>query len=428
MNESTYCRLCYTLAKALNSAVRLYHGSECRYYYSVYHLYPDPAGPYLSDMLQTDSPSGIFATPLYQFYAYITLEQDWRLIVGPSRIQNEDTRLERELLFLLGVPAEQQEEYSRILHCVPVISAERLGWLVSFLSIAINQREPSPEEIRINFHAENCETSVRQQHLYQSADLLEQDQVNQHELEYNAERLLLSYIQNGEPERIEELFTSAPILGGGPMADNTLRQMKNTCICAATLAARAAIAGGMDDTASFRLSDLYIQRTELTSDLPTLEKLRQSILVDFARQVQQVRYHTAFSSSEKDKNIFNACAEYISQNLYTQICVEDMAQQLGYSRSYLCSRFKKLTGLTITQYILQQKIVNAQRMLEFTDKSISEIAALYMFSSQSHFQNVFKRIVGQTPQSYRRQHRMKGSAGHGITPPRPDKNPETVTR
>lgn len=410
MNEATCCRLCYTLAKALNSAVRLYHGGECRYYYSVYHLHPDPAEPYLPDMLQQDSPSGIFATPLYQFYAYITLEQDWRLILGPSRIQNEDGRLERELLFLLGVPAEQQEEYGRILHCVPAISAERLGWLVSFLSIAINHREPTPEEIRINIHAENYENSVRQQHIRQSADLLEQDRASQHKLEYNAERLLLSYIKNGEPERIEELFTSAPVLGGGPMADNTLRQMKNTCICAATLAARAAIDGGMDDTASFRLSDLYIQRTELVSDLPTLEKLRKSILIDFARQVQQVRYHTAFSGEEQDKSIFHACAEYVSQNLYSQIRVEDMAQQLGYSRSYLCNRFKKLTGLTITQYILQQKIVNAQRMLEFTDKSISEIAVLYMFSSQSHFQNVFKRIVGQSPQAYRRQRQVKATA------------------
>ena len=84
-----------------------------------------------------------------------------------------------------------------------------------------------------------------------------------------------------------------------------------------------------------------------------------------------------------------------------------MAQQLGYSRSYLCIRFKKLTGLTITQYVLQQKILSAQRMLEFTDKSISEIAALYMFSSQSHFQNVFKRIAGQTPQTFRLQRQAR---------------------
>ncbi len=410
MNEKIYRRLCYTLAKAMNSVVRLYRGRECHYYYSVYHLHPDPAQPYLSDLLTDSSRSGVFATPLYQFYAYITLEGEWRIIIGPSRIQNEDARLEQELLFLLGVPSEQREEYHRILHCVPVISAERLGWLVSFLSIAINHRELSPEEIRINLHAKNHETTIKKQHIQQSTDVLQEDASSQHEMEYNAERLLLNYIENGEPDKIEEFFTAAPVLSGGPMADNTLRQMKNACICATTLAARAAIAGGMDDATSFRLSDLYIQHTELSSDIPTLKKLQSSIMIDFAWQVQQIRYHTTFSNDEKGKSIFNACAEYVSQNLYGQIRVEEMAQQLGYSRSYLCSRFKKFTGLTITQYILQQKIINSQRMLEFTDKSISEIAELYMFSSQSHFQNVFKRIVGQTPQTYRQQRRAKAGA------------------
>ncbi|WP_158098487.1 helix-turn-helix domain-containing protein [Gemmiger sp. An120] len=407
MDKKQYERLCYSLAKALNSAVRLYRGQECCYYYSVYHLNPDPIQPYLSAMLSSDRAAGVYATPLYQFYAYITLEEGWRLILGPSRIQNEDPRLEQELLFLLGVSEEKQEEYRRILRCLPSISAERLGWLISFLSIAINRREPRPEELFINLHVANWETEVAKRHISQSAELQEDDSLDRHRLEYNAERLLLSYIENGEPDKIEELFTAGPVLGGGPMADNTLRQVKNTCICAATLAARAAIAGGMDDAASFRLSDLYIQRVELTQDLPSLEKLRTSIILDFARQVQQVRYPAALAGDEESKSLFHACAEYVSQNLYNQIRVEEMAQQLGYSRSYLCSRFKKLTGLTITQYVLQQKILSAQRMLEFTDKSISEIAALYMFSSQSHFQNVFKCIAGQTPQTFRLQRQAR---------------------
>lgn len=403
MDEKQYESLCYSLAKALNSAVRLYRGQECRYYYSVYHLHPDPVQPYLSAMLNGDRAAGVYATPLYQFYAYITLEEGWRLILGPSRIQNEDPRLEQELLFLLGVSDENQEEYRRILRCLPSISAERLGWLIAFLSIAINRREPRPEELFINLHAEDWESEVTKRHVSQGVDVMEAERLDQHRVEYNAERLLMNYVESGEPDKIEELFTAAPVMAGGPMADNTLRQVKNTCICAATLAARAAIAGGMDDAASFRLSDLYIQRVELTQDLATLGKLRRSIIIDFARQVQQVRYPAALADDEESKSLFHACAEYVSQNLYNQIRAEEMAQRLGYSRSYLCSRFKKLTGLTITQYVLQQKILSAQRMLEFTDKSISEIAALYMFSSQSHFQNVFKRITGQTPQNFRLQ-------------------------
>lgn len=416
MDENTGSQLCQSLAKALNTAVRLYRDGACRAYYSVYHLDPDPAGPYLHSLLDRAHKAGVLATPLYQFYGYIALEEDWRLIVGPSRVQNEDARLEQELLFLLGVPGEQQEEYRRILHCLPAISAERMGWLVSFLSLSINRQELKSEELFIHLQGDECAAGVRRQHVRQNADAPDDAKMDQHRVEYNAERLLMNYIENGEPDKIRELFGSAPILAGGPMADNTLRQVKNTCICAATLAARAAIAGGMDDAASFRLSDLYIQRVELTRDLPTLEKLRECIMIDFAQQVRQVRYHTELTGDGKDKSMFNACAEYVSQNLYTQIKVEEMAQQLGYSRSYLCSRFKRQTGLTVTQYILQQKIINAQRMLEFTDKSISEIAAAYMFSSQSHFQNVFKRMTGQTPQTFRRARQLQctGKSGKNL--------------
>lgn len=407
MDENNSKQLCYTLAKALNTAVRLYHKQDCLYYYSVYHLHPDPAKPYLPDMLDSAQGAGIFVTPLYQFYAYITIEDSQRLIIGPSRIRNKDVRLQEELLFLLDVGEQKHDEYLRILHCVPDITAERLGWLLSFLSMAVNRCTLKPEELSFNLPAAEYEAFI-QQHISQTVDTYGDIRQNQHQIEYNAERLLLSYIENGEPEKISELFSAAPTLTGGPMADSTLRQIKNTCICAASLAARAAISGGMEDDASFRLSDLYIQRVELTQDIPSLEKLRVAIMTGFAEQVKQVRYHTTFPSGSRDKSIFNACAAYVSQNLYNQIRVEEMAQELGYARAYLCSRFKRQTGLTLTQYILQQKIVNAQRMLEFTDKSISEIAALYEFSSQSHFQNVFKRIAGETPQVFRQRTQQKG--------------------
>lgn len=57
--------------------------------------------------------------------------------------------------------------------------------------------------------------------------------------------------------------------------------------------------------------------------------------------------------------------------------------------------------MTLTQYILQEKVFEAQRLLRFTDQSLSELAALLAFSSQSHFQNVFKKQTGETPAQYR---------------------------
>lgn len=406
MEEQTLFRLCTTLANALNTAVRLYQDDDCRCYHSAYTLRPDPVGPYLDTLLHRKQQAGIFVTPLYQLYGYLSLGQGRRLILGPSQIQNPDDRLEKELMFLLGVEDQRQDEYRHILHCFPAISAERMGCLISSLSIALNQCEPDPKDLLLDPPLEERTILVQRTHMQQCVES-EAGPLTQHRSEYSFEKLLMSYVTNGEPERIAEICSAAPLLVGGPMADNTLRQVKNTCICAAALSARAAIAGGMDDAAAFRLSDLFIQQVELTDDLSVLEKLRNSILVDFARQVRQVRYHTALSGREEDKSFFFACAKYVSRQLYSQIRVDEMARALGYSRSYLCSRFKKQTGLTITRYIQQQKIANAQRMLELTDKSIAEIAALHAYSSQSHFQNVFKEVTGQTPQTFRRHRAYK---------------------
>lgn len=78
-----------------------------------------------------------------------------------------------------------------------------------------------------------------------------------------------------------------------------------------------------------------------------------------------------------------------------------MAVELGISRSRLCNQFHKQTGITLTQYILHEKILESQHLLQFTNKSISKIALHLAFSSQSHFQTVFKKYTGITPNKFR---------------------------
>ena len=80
-----------------------------------------------------------------------------------------------------------------------------------------------------------------------------------------------------------------------------------------------------------------------------------------------------------------------------------MAQDLFLSRSYLSTKFKKETGMTLSQYIQEQKIEKAKSLLKTTDRSILEIATYLGFSSQGYFQNVFKKLTGMTPKEYRNQ-------------------------
>lgn len=395
--------LCHSLAKATSGAVRLYREEECVYFYSVYHLHPDPVTPYLSQILADSHRAGVFTTPLYQFYGFLSTAGGWRIIIGPSHIQNTNARLIDELLFRIGVSKEEKEDYLRLLNCCPVISAERMGWMMVFLAMAVEHREFPMEALSLNIKPEDHSAAVQSHYIdTQEPEAIQEETQELLDQGYQFEKLLVSYIQQGEPERIRQLLNARPRMKVGELSKDSRRQLKNLGICVATVASRAAIAGGLDSRTAFRMSDLYIQQIELMEDIPSLEKLRNDISIDYAEEVRRIRYRVAPGEKSSAADLFAACAEYVSQNIYQPIRVEDMAQALGYTRSYLSSRFKQQTGINLSQYILQEKVFEAQRMLEFTDKSLPEIADLLAFSSQSHFQGVFKRVTGQTPLSYRK--------------------------
>ena len=71
------------------------------------------------------------------------------------------------------------------------------------------------------------------------------------------------------------------------------------------------------------------------------------------------------------------------------------------SRTHLAARFKQITGMTLTDFILSEKTEEAKRLLISTDKSLLAIGEYLGFSSQSHFTKVFKKYSGKTPSEYR---------------------------
>lgn len=399
-NDQTILQfLCRALARAVNTAVRLYENGTCVDYYSVFHLHPDPAGPFLADLLDETHRAGVYCTPLLQFYGFLSPRRGTRIIIGPTCLQSADQRRIDEYLFLLRVSAGEKAQYLHTLRCFPEQSAERLAWLVAFLASAADNAPYPMEQLYFNVRPQEHAIAVQSRYAQQQ----EQQAFAPDDLRdksYQYEKLLLSLVRQGETDRLRELLDAPPMVQIGKMSDDTLRQAKNTGVCTAAIVSRAAIDGGLDNRTAFLLSDLYIQKIELLGDIPSLEKLRGDIMLDYADRVRRLRYRV---HADESGSLFAACAEYVAQNLYTPLRVEEVAAALGYSRSYLSSRFKAQAGMTLSQYILQEKIFEAQRLLQFTDNSLLDIAGLLGFSSQSHFQNVFKTITGETPMAYRKR-------------------------
>lgn len=397
MDSEVAVKLCHSLAKAYSVTVRLYEEDKCLYVYSVCHMAPDPFPPYLDKVLARSERAGIITTELLQFYGYITLSKGQRIILGPTRILQENNRDMELMLAGIGIGKNDKEEYLRLLYSAPVISADRFIWLLSSLMTAIHNEVYPIEDVWFQIKREEDEVSVKSDYVLKRLEMADdEDQRQIVEQSYAWEQMVTSYVENGETEYLRDLFSAPPNIKAGRIAHDGLRQMKNMGICTATGVSRAAIRGGLDPQKAFAMSDLYIQKMEMLRKVSSVESLIQDMIIDFAQMVETVNHPVGGKS-----RFYILCARYISDNLYSSIKAKDMAENLGYSRAYLCTKFKEDAGISLIHYIQKEKVAEAKRLLQFTDQSLGDIASLLSFSSQSHFQTVFLKVTGETPLSYR---------------------------
>ena len=121
------------------------------------------------------------------------------------------------------------------------------------------------------------------------------------------------------------------------------------------------------------------------------------LAVDYGKRVAEALY-----SQTKNPRI-NQAMHYVQQNYHKKLSVGEIADQVGVTPEYLSSCFHKEVGITLPEYINRQKITVAKRLLLFSEMSLSEIAVFLSFSSQSYFQAIFKKITGVTPSEYRQE-------------------------
>jgi len=123
--------------------------------------------------------------------------------------------------------------------------------------------------------------------------------------------------------------------------------------------------------------------------------LTLSILGEISCQMQN-------KSKEKQQNqLFNDITDFIQYYISEPLRMEEIARHYGYNAKYLSAFFKKQSGLSMKQYILQQKMEHAMAALTDTNRTISQIAYDVGFSDVHNFTNAFKKTAGMSPSKYR---------------------------
>jgi len=113
---------------------------------------------------------------------------------------------------------------------------------------------------------------------------------------------------------------------------------------------------------------------------------------------EQVQIHT------REISKVELIAMYIAQNYTRPIKTADIGREAGLHPDYANVVFKKSFGMTLNEYVIQERISHAQRKLVSTDKSITDILYECGFNSISSFNTAFRRINSCTPREFRKRY------------------------
>ncbi len=396
-NEETLRYICTMIGNLSGVPIRIYKNRSLIFSHSVVWLPVDPICLCEDEILDIRSHIGYYTAQFFYSYGIVNYE-DYSIISGPTRLTSARIQELRELAFLAGVPSEETDAFVSGMRAVISLPLESLLQMLLSVNFFLNEEMLEITDLTIREDEQqmyNAQLGREQAEHRYDQDLLDPVAQEVHNT-YRTEQTLLDLIEKGDVSALDEWLKDAPAVRPGSIAPDQLRQVKNTLIVTATLASRAAVRGGMDVEDAFSLSDAYIRKCELLQTPDRIINLQYHMVLDFTSQVSNLKLHGNSSA------LAAAVAEYVRHHLSDPVSTEKIAEKLHFSRTWLSRKFHEETGIPLSDFIRIKKTEEAQRLLRYTDKSLREISVYLGYSSQSHFQTVFKKQLGVTPMQYRR--------------------------
>ncbi len=122
-----------------------------------------------------------------------------------------------------------------------------------------------------------------------------------------------------------------------------------------------------------------------------------SLLAIFADQLELISNQLVVQAANDDPPFIVRAKLFIRDHHAEDLSLRQVASHVNTSRFYFCKRFRKVTGLSFTQFVTRTRIEKAKNLLLNPNLRISEIAFAVGFQSLTHFNRMFKKIAGQSP-------------------------------
>ena len=146
-----------------------------------------------------------------------------------------------------------------------------------------------------------------------------------------------------------------------------------------------------------RIPNAYIDSAGSRSRYGSMVRLLEL----FANQLAFFANEILIQQAEREPYRVRMARAYISNRQTEDFSLSDVARAIHVSPFYLCKIFKKATGLTFVEFRNRLRIESAMKLLGNPNQSVSEIAYSVGFQSLTQFNRLFRRIVGQSPTTFR---------------------------
>jgi len=126
-----------------------------------------------------------------------------------------------------------------------------------------------------------------------------------------------------------------------------------------------------------------------------------SLLAIFADHLSMKSNQIAVQTANAEPPVITKAKEYIREHHTEDLSLGQVAAAVHTSVFYFCKLFRKVTGTTFTEFVSRTRIEKAKNLLLNPNLRISEIAYEVGFQSLTHFNRVFKKVIGESPTDYR---------------------------
>lgn len=135
--------------------------------------------------------------------------------------------------------------------------------------------------------------------------------------------------------------------------------------------------------------------------------LRILVLVGRNYTNNEELFQTTNNKHQEYTEKFMRICDYISQNCTEELTLEDVAKIAGFSKFHFSRLFKQFTNVSFYQYLSQNRIYTAEKLLAHPEYSVTDVALKSGFTSLSSFIRMFKIVKGCTPSEFRTMYDTK---------------------